>query len=140
MAPELAMASDDVDFRVDIYALGCVAYWLLTGKLVFEAPTAMAMALAHVQTPPAPPSERTELEIPAELEALVMECLAKRPEDRPQSVREIARRLGAMRFEERWTGGDAEEWWRVHHPSPCVNTVLPVEESKVSSGAMVTVR
>lgn len=140
MAPELALASDEVDARADIYALGCVAYWLLTGKLVFDAPTAMAMALAHVQTPPTPPSERTELEIPQELESLVMECLAKQPGDRPQSVRDVARRLAAMRFEERWTGADAEEWWRVHHPSPCVNTLPQPEETKVSSGAMVTVQ
>jgi len=140
MAPELALASDEVDSRVDIYALGCVAYWLMTGKLVFEAPSAMAMALAHVQTPPVPPSERTELEIPAELEALVMECLAKKPDDRPQSVREVARRLVAMRFDERWTAADAEEWWRVHHPSPCVHAMCVPEEATVNSGAMVTVQ
>jgi len=138
MAPELALATDDVDFRADIYALGCVAYWLLTGKLVFEAQSAMAMALAHVQTPPIPPSQRTELDVPPELEALIMDCLAKSPADRPQSVREIARRLGSIRVPNRWCSSQAEDWWRIHHPSPCVHAIAAPETSSVSSTAMVT--
>lgn len=140
MAPELALATDDVDFRVDIYALGCVAYWLLTGKLVFEASNAMAMALAHVQTPPVPPSQRTELEVPAELETLIMDCLAKDPAARPQSVRDIARRLSNMRQTERWCSTAAEQWWQVHHPSPCVQPMTASEPSSVSATMMATVR
>ena len=138
MAPELALATDDVDSRVDIYAFGCVAYWLLTGKLVFEAPSAMAMALAHVQTPPVPPSQRTELEIPAELESLIMDCLAKTPSARPQSMREISRRLSSMRNSERWCTSAAEQWWQVHHPSPCIQPMAIPAPSSVSATALAT--
>jgi len=119
MAPEMALGSNDVDARADIYAIGCVAYWLVTGKLVFEAPTAMAMALAHVQTAPLPPSERTEMEIPRELEHLILRCLAKDPAGRPQTARAIARELAALQCNPAWDSAQAEEWWQIHHPSPC---------------------
>jgi len=136
MAPELALATDDIDSRVDIYALGCVAYWLLTGRLVFDAPNAMAMALAHVQAPPVPPSQRTELEVPAELEALIMDCLAKSPSARPQTMRDISRRLSSMRHTERWCTSAAEQWWQVHHPSPCLQPMPTPESSSVSATVM----
>src|SRR4051794_17350526 len=85
MAPEMALG-EAVDGRADIYALGCVAYYLLTGKLVFEATSAYQLIAKHMQQPPVPPSQRSELEINAELEQVVLACLAKRPEDRPQSA------------------------------------------------------
>ena len=68
-----------MDTRADIYSTGCVAYWLLTGQLVFTAETPMKLLLAHAQTPPPPPSSRTETPIPVDLEALVLTCLAKDP-------------------------------------------------------------
>jgi hypothetical protein len=92
MAPEMAH-DRSVDGRADIYSLGCVAYYLLTGHLVFEADTPLQTILHHLQQPPETPSRRTAQPIPADLEALVMDCLAKRPEDRPQSAAEVARRL-----------------------------------------------
>src|SRR5207249_4257263 len=85
MAPEQALGRSDLDGRVDIYALGCVAYWLLTGQLVFDAETPMALLLHHASTPPTPPSARTELSIPAALDQLILSCLAKDPAERPQS-------------------------------------------------------
>ena len=115
IAPEVALGELDVDARADIYALGCVAYFLLTGTLVFPDSNPMSMALKHVQATPDVPSSRTELPIPAELEALVMRCLAKRPEDRPSSVREIADTLSAQKFAV-WIEDDAAEWWRRHLP------------------------
>ena len=111
MAPEVALGESDVDARADIYALGCVAYFLLTGTLVFPDSNPMSMALKHVQAPPDPPSQRTELPIPAELEMLVMRCLSKRPEDRPSGVREIADILSAQDFAV-WVEDDAAEWRR----------------------------
>ena len=93
IAPEQALGASDVDGRADIYATGCVAYWLLTGQLVFTAETPMALLLHHAQTPPTPPSARTELPIPAALDDLVLSCLAKNPAERPQSARELSRRL-----------------------------------------------
>jgi serine/threonine-protein kinase len=87
MAPEMAMG-ETVDGRADIYALGCVGYWLLTGKLVFEAETALQMVAKHLRAEPMPPSKRVRgLEIPAGLESVILQCLAKRPEDRPTATR-----------------------------------------------------
>ena len=115
IAPEVALGELNVDARADIYALGCVGYFLLTGTLVFPDSNPMSMALKHVQATPEPPSSRTELPIPVELEALVMRCLAKRPEDRPSSVREIAQTLTLQTYGT-WTEDDAAAWWRRHLP------------------------
>jgi serine/threonine-protein kinase len=95
MAPEMAH-DRTVDGRADLYSLGCVAYYLLTGHLVFESDSPLQMILRHLQTPPEPPSRRSARPIPPELESLVLECLAKRPEDRPQSATAVAERLAAV--------------------------------------------
>ncbi len=116
MSPEMALGHHDVDARADIYATGCVAYWLLTGQLVFEAPNALSMALEHVHRPPVRPSERTEIEIPPMLEEIVMRCLDKDPAKRPQSARELKASLLRVRFEEAWSNDMAEEWWTRHAP------------------------
>jgi eukaryotic-like serine/threonine-protein kinase len=115
IAPEVALGELNVDARADVYALGCVAYFLLTGTLVFPDSNPMSMALKHVQATPDLPSSRTELPIPAELEDLVMRCLAKRPDERPSSVREITDTLRAQKFAV-WMEEDAAEWWRRHLP------------------------
>jgi serine/threonine protein kinase len=109
MAPEMALG-EAVDGRADIYALGCVAYFLLTGQLVFEASTALQMIARHLQTPPRPPSERIDRPIPRALEEVVMHCLAKDPSQRPQSAADLARTLAAIELpssEER----EARRWW-----------------------------
>ncbi len=95
MAPEMAH-DQTVDGRADLYSLGCVAYYLLTGHLVFEGDTPLQTILKHLQHPPVPPSQRTDQPIPAELEALVLACLEKRPDDRPRSAAELAERLAAV--------------------------------------------
>ena len=111
IAPEQAMGSADVDTRADIYATGCVAYWLLTGELVFTADTAMKLVLAHLETPPEPPSSRTEIPIPKALEALVLSCLAKDRKHRPQSARDLLQQLDAVALRQPWTDLRAREWW-----------------------------
>jgi serine/threonine-protein kinase len=115
MAPEIAMASG-ADARSDIYSLGCVAYWLLTGSLLFDEATPMRMMLAHVDEQPIPPSRRTEMKITSGLEAVVMACLEKKPDDRPASALELARRLEECATEPRWTDERAVQWWRAHMP------------------------
>jgi eukaryotic-like serine/threonine-protein kinase len=95
MAPEVAH-DRALDGRADLYSLGCVAYYLLTGHLVFEGETPLQTILKHLQQPPEPPSRRTDRPIPANLETLVLACLAKRPDDRPQSAGELAELLAAM--------------------------------------------
>jgi eukaryotic-like serine/threonine-protein kinase len=114
MAPEQAMGPE-LDGRADIYATGCVAYWLLTGQFVFTADSPMGLLLHHAQTPPPPASTRTSLPIPASLDDLVLSCLAKDPADRPQSARELSLRLGDMEGADGWTQDRAREWWVTHH-------------------------
>jgi serine/threonine-protein kinase len=96
MAPEMVHGEGGVDGRADLYSLGCVAYYLLTGELVFAGGTAIQTALLHVQQPPAPPSTRTSNPIPPALERLVLACLAKRPAERPQSAAELKAALSAV--------------------------------------------
>jgi eukaryotic-like serine/threonine-protein kinase len=116
MAPEIATGAEEFDGRVDLYGLGCVAYYLLTGQLVFEEKNPMAMALAHLQKKPKRPSERTELPIPKSLEDVIMACLEKDPQDRPHSAQEITRRLEAGTDVRAWTREDAARWWQIHLP------------------------
>ena len=92
MAPEMVHGGS-VDGRADLYSLGCVGYFLLTGHLVFEGETAIQTVLLHVQQEPVPPSQRTENPVPPDLERLVLACLAKNPGDRPQSAAELGTAL-----------------------------------------------
>lgn len=117
IAPEQVLGTD-LDGRADIYATGCVAYWLLTGEFVFTGETPMALLMHHVHTPPTPPSARTELPIPRALDDLVLSCLAKDPAHRPQSARELVRRLDEVECASTWTQDRAREWWTTHQPSP----------------------
>jgi serine/threonine protein kinase len=113
MAPEQAMGKA-VDGRADIYATGCVAYWLLTGQCVFTADTVMGVLLQHAQAQPIAPSARTDHPIPSGLEELVLACLAKDPGQRPQSARELSRRLGELEGADAWSHDRAREWWVSH--------------------------
>jgi serine/threonine-protein kinase len=118
IAPEQALGQADIDHRADIYATGCVLYWLLTAALVFTSDTAMGLLVHHAHTQPTPPSGRGELPIPPVLDALVMSCLAKRPADRPQSARELSHQLaGISSALDRWTDERAHAWWSAHQPS-----------------------
>jgi len=116
MAPEVALGRADIDGRADLYSLGCVAYWLLTGQLVFEGADGMAIVLAHVQTPPVPPSRRTEIPIPRSLEDVILRCLEKDPARRFQDAHAFLGALDLCRGTEPWTQEDAERWWRLHMP------------------------
>jgi eukaryotic-like serine/threonine-protein kinase len=112
MAPEMALG-EPIDGRADIYALGCVAYYLLTGQLVFEAEKAFQMIAKHLQTAPIPPSERTDRPIVPELERLVLKCLAKSPNDRPQSAAKLRDALEWIATEG-WGEEQATQWWSVN--------------------------
>ncbi len=137
MAPELIRDSSTIGEKVDIYSLGCVAYWLLTGQLVVEnvrdsnslrctmydnkatlIPRVMPLQTmaAHLRQSSAPPVIRYELEIPAALDQIVIACLQKDPARRPQSMEALSRQLAECPVTEPWTEMHAEEWWRVHHP------------------------
>jgi eukaryotic-like serine/threonine-protein kinase len=117
IAPEQALGGDDVDGRADIYATGCVAYWLLTGQLVFAADTTIKTLLAHAQKVPEPPSARTTQVIPPDLDRVVLSCLAKDREQRPRSARDLLARLNGIVFDDPWTDERARAWWKTHLPS-----------------------
>src|SRR5262249_5688638 len=85
MAPEIVLGAD-VDQRADVYAIGCVAYYLLTGQNVFDGDTPSDLFAQHLQSRPIPPSRRTEMSISREIDALVLACLAKDPRRRPQDA------------------------------------------------------
>ncbi len=114
MPPEIALGNRPIDGRADLYALGCVAYWLLTGQTPFEAPTAVAMLMQHVKDDARPPSEASELAIPVELDRLVLDCLAKDPDDRPADAGVLYRRLAECPLPDPWDRDRAVEWWALH--------------------------
>jgi serine/threonine-protein kinase len=118
MAPEVVLGAAETDHRVDLYALGCVGYWLLTGKLIFEGRNAVEVMFHHAHTPPPRPSTRSELPIPAPLEELIMECLEKEPARRPSTAGAVSNRLDAVSLESPWTAERAERWWAMHRPLP----------------------
>lgn len=115
MAPEIILEGE-VDERADVYALGCVAYFLLTGQLPFSADTPMKMFVQHLQSAPLPPSQVTELPIPRELDELVLACLEKDPTRRPQDAQELQRMLQRCRSFGAWDNENARVWWEMHLP------------------------
>jgi len=123
LSPETALG-EAVDHRTDVYSCGCVAYWMLTGRQVFQAQNAMQMIAHHIQTPPDPPSRYSAYPIPSALDELVLACLAKRPSDRPASAVELGDRLGLCDVTSHWTRDDARRWWEKRmEPEPAVTLV-----------------
>jgi serine/threonine-protein kinase len=129
LPPEIALGEPVVDGRADLYSLGCVAYFLLTGQLVFSESNPTALALAHVQKAVIPPSERTELPIPAGLERIILDLLEKKPENRPRSAQELQRRLRAIAAEvPAFTQDDAAAWWQTNLPETAARVQPRLEE------------
>jgi serine/threonine-protein kinase len=110
MSPEQARGSDDVDGRSDIYSLGAVAYTLLVGRPIFERETPMEVLIAQARDEVTPPSELCD-DVPADLEQVVLRCLAKKPEDRYQDMDELERALARCLAADAWTQADAARWW-----------------------------
>jgi serine/threonine protein kinase len=127
MPPEMA-TGEKVDGRADIYALGCVAYYMLTGHLVFEGGTVVQMVARRLNESPVPPSQRAELPVPPALDALVLACLARRPEDRPQTAGDLDRALAAIPLTP-WTEDEAHTWWITNHPANGVSLASPEIET-----------
>ena len=109
MAPEMALGGQ-IDGRADIYGLGCVAYCLVTGKLVFEADTTFQMIVKHLQSAPIPPSQRTTRPVSPELERVILNCLAKEPIERPQTAAQLAQLLEFIPVDP-WDEDQAQKWW-----------------------------
>jgi eukaryotic-like serine/threonine-protein kinase len=115
LAPETTM-SGMVDHRGDLYALGCVGFWLLTGRLVFESETLPAVLVAHARERPPRPAPLAPYPVPEALDRLVLECLEKDPAARPQSAAAMAERLAAIPFTQPWSAEAAAQWWAMNRP------------------------
>jgi len=115
MPPEMA-AGDAVDGRADLYGVGCVGYWLLTGRLVFDGETAYQVVAQHLNAAPEPPSRHSPHSISATLDAVILSCLEKDPAQRPQDALELSRRLTASDVDAPWTDDQAAEWWQARLP------------------------
>ncbi len=111
MAPELAL-DEAVDGRADLYALGCVTYFLLTGQVVFESDNVMRLMVRHIEEKPVPPSRRTQQPIPRSLDDAVLACLAKDPAARPPSAAAFSAALANAEADvEPWSQEQAAAWW-----------------------------
>ncbi|MGC4065721.1 MAG: serine/threonine-protein kinase [Polyangiaceae bacterium] len=112
LAPEAILTPDSIDARSDLYALGAVGYFLLTGQPVFTGGSVVEICVQHVHGEPIPPSTRLGAPVPAELEALILRCLGKKPGDRPQSAEAFLLELAKTPSD--WTREQATAWWRQH--------------------------
>jgi len=136
VAPEAFTDPDRVGPAADLYALGCVGYFLLTGRLVFEGATAVELCTKHVTQAPAPPS-RLAASVPAELDAIILRCLAKQPAERFESATALATALRAVPQDASWSDARARDWWRELERSEshaAIESVLPTKTITVDLG------
>lgn len=117
MAPEQALGYE-LDGRADLYALGCIGFFLLSGRLLFERNGSLPMMMAHITDPPPEFKNRITNYLPAELAAVLMQCLAKKPHDRPSDARALAAALKAIPIPQahEWTEAQAQAWWATRKP------------------------
>ncbi|HEX8703428.1 MAG TPA: serine/threonine-protein kinase [Myxococcaceae bacterium] len=111
LAPEAITSPSTVDGRSDLYSLGAVGYALLTGGHVFSGQSAAEICSHHVNSVPEPPEMRLGSELPADLCAIILRCLEKRPEARFANARELRMALDTCADAACWTELDAELWW-----------------------------
>jgi eukaryotic-like serine/threonine-protein kinase len=127
MSPEQIMHTREPDRRTDIYALGAVAYFTLTGKPPFTGDNPMEVMFAHVRDAVTPPSQ-IQSEIPADLERVVLRCLAKNPDDRYQDTPSLAHDLDRCGDAANWSPRHAALWWQAHQDQTRQNPpVQPVQ-------------
>jgi eukaryotic-like serine/threonine-protein kinase len=114
MSPEAFLSPGTLDARSDLYSLGAVAYLLLTGSAVFSGSSAIEVCAKHMHAEPDSPSARLGRALPPDLESLVLSCLSKAPEQRPESALAMREALSACRLEGTWGASDAAAWWQAH--------------------------
>jgi eukaryotic-like serine/threonine-protein kinase len=135
LSPEAIKSGDLVDGRSDIYALGCVGYFLLTGYPVFDGSSIVEICAHHLHTPPQPPSRRSPA-VPADLDAMILKCLAKSPEERFIDVGALREALGQSSAEATWSRTDALAWWAARRsaaPPASRPQTLPPEAQTISA-------
>jgi predicted Ser/Thr protein kinase len=114
MSPEAIEFPNSVDARSDLYAVGAVGYFLLTGQSVFEAASVLELCQMHLDRAPVPPSERVDVKIPAELESALLACLEKSRAKRPQTARDLAALIARCAEANAWSIEDSDAWWGRH--------------------------
>jgi eukaryotic-like serine/threonine-protein kinase len=112
ISPEAVVKPESVDSRSDLYSLGAVGYWLLTGRTLFDGETIEALLDGHVKRPPLHPADRLHRPVSHDLAEILLRCLAKQPEERPASAEDLGRALAACGAAGTWTEQDAEKWWK----------------------------
>jgi serine/threonine-protein kinase len=117
LSPEAIMTPASVTPRSDLYSLGCVGYYLLTGQRVFDGRTVVEVCNEHLSKAPTPPAERLGRPLPADLSAAIMSCLEKSPDGRPGSAQALIDRLDACRDVDPWTTEAARVWWNMRGPA-----------------------
>jgi serine/threonine-protein kinase len=137
IAPEAITSPKSVGPQSDIYSLGAVGYFALTGQHVFPGRTLVEVCSHHLHTTPEPPSTRMDEPVPADLEALVLECLEKDPARRPAGARELRRRLEACAAFGGWTEEDARAWWE-QNAAATAPTVSPAPEGNLTLSRRVS--
>jgi serine/threonine-protein kinase len=116
LAPELLSGQGPFDRRADIYGLGCVAFWMLTGRPPFQAADATTLLMHHSMSTPSAPSVVSPQGINPDVDLLILECLAKDPSRRPDSADILWDRLDALHVASPWDQRRAREWWERHEP------------------------
>jgi hypothetical protein len=131
LSPEAMTTPDVSDPRSDLYALGAVGYFLLTGRPVFEAATVAEIIGHHLHTEPVAPSRRVASSgahlVPSDLERVIMQCLRKDPAERPRGARELRDALRACTQVRPWTNDEAVAWWRTFRsttPAPAAASAI----------------
>ncbi len=114
MSPEAVERPESVDSRSDLYSLGAVGYWLVTGKTLFDHDTVEGLLRRQVKQAPPHPSERVSHPMSPDLAELIMQCLAKSPDQRPASAEVLDQALAGCAFAVAWTSLDAEQWWQAN--------------------------
>jgi serine/threonine-protein kinase len=117
LSPEAITAAETMDGRSDLYSLGAVGYFALTGTHVFGGKTTVEVCASHIHETPELPSRRIGRALPEDLESVLIDCLGKRPATRPATADELCRRLEACSSFGRWTREKASAWWREHGPA-----------------------
>jgi eukaryotic-like serine/threonine-protein kinase len=119
LAPEGIERPEELDTRSDLYSVGAIGYFLLTGKALFEVRNLRDVLLHQVKTMPQKPSARLGRQVSADLEEIIMQCLAKNPNDRPRTATDLETALAQCRSAAAWTRREAQAWWNDHiTPSP----------------------
>ena len=134
MPPEAALGKV-IDGRADLYGLGCSAFWLLTGRAVFDGSTLYDLISKHLNAAPDPPSRHAPTPVPPELDAVILHCLEKDPARRPADARALERQLAEIARTLPWSDEQAEAWWAAHLADRAPTASAPLENTAARARA-----